>query len=313
MAVKVNGQETGGTKIKGTSGKDIIEGLDVQPYNDPNVLVYGRDGDDTIKFYWGNNTISGGDGNDEISIINDGKNRIYGGNGNDIIYLNGNGNDTITGGRGDDYICDGGGNDAYIFSVGDGQDTIYDWSGMDKIFLNNISKNDVKFRKSIDTDDLIIEYNPKNGNYRDSIDINYWYYSSDYKIESIVFKDGTYTKDQIEALSAIEGTDGDDYICSWDGNDTYRFNVGSGNDTICDDSGTDKIVLSGISKNNVKFTKNSDSYNNLIIEYNLQNGHYQDSIVVIPNWSLSYEDSFYYHDVPDGKIESIVFKDGNIP
>ena len=87
------------------------------------VKVTGGTGDDTITVNgYGEGTLKGGAGSDTL----------YGGNGNDYLY-GGEDNDTLYGGNGVDYLYGNAGDDA-IYSGG-GPDVIFAGSGKDKIYV----------------------------------------------------------------------------------------------------------------------------------------------------------------------------------
>lgn len=74
---------------------------------------------------------------------------IYGGDGNDTIRAE-SGDDYIIPGVGDDVIYGGTGNDQYMYYKGQGTDTIYDASGNDAIHLLGYSESEIK-KFSVDT------------------------------------------------------------------------------------------------------------------------------------------------------------------
>ena len=76
---------------------------------------------------------------------------IYGGDGNDTIRAE-SGDDYIIPGFGDDVIYGGTGNDQYMYYKGQGTDTIYDASGNDAIHLLGYSESEIK-KFSVDTGD----------------------------------------------------------------------------------------------------------------------------------------------------------------
>ena len=155
---------TGMLTTKGTEGDDIITG------SNKNDRIYGYGGNDTINGNGGNDTIYGGSGNDsitpgrgadvmygedgddtikvayDVSGNNDPK-YIDGGAGNDYIETMG-GNDTIIGGPGNDLFYDSqGGDELFIYNLGDGNDTIKNWLGNDILeFGEGITKENIQFR-----------------------------------------------------------------------------------------------------------------------------------------------------------------------
>ena len=103
--------------ITGGAGKDYI-------YNDgTGGVINGGSGNDTIKLIYSiDNSISGGDGDDKISL--------YSGNwGNNIK------GGTVAGGKGSDTIYGDGTKHVYKYANGDGADTIYNIGSADTISI----------------------------------------------------------------------------------------------------------------------------------------------------------------------------------
>ncbi len=93
----------------------------------------GTNGNDTINGGNGDDDISGGNGNDTLNG-NGGDDEIDGGNGNDDID-GGSGDDEIDGGNGEDTI-DGGDDDDIIYG-GNGGDTLFGGDGNDELYGQN--------------------------------------------------------------------------------------------------------------------------------------------------------------------------------
>ena len=199
---------------------------------DNSETITGTAYDDVIYANDGNDTVNAGSGNDTI----------YGGNGNDT--LNGQGdNDTLVGGKGNDSLDGGSGNDIYIYNLGDGFDTISDSSGTDKIkFGEGITFEDLSFENS--GNNLIIYVN---GDKTQGLQLNNYFYGSNYTIEILEFADGStvnltqigLTFQQQDNSETITGTAYDDVIYANGGNDTV--NAGSGNDAIYGGIGNDTL------------------------------------------------------------------------
>lgn len=213
-----------------------------------------------------------------------GDDKIYGLGGNDILRggagadeLNGGtGNDTLDGGSGNDSLIGGGGNDTYIFARGYGQDQILDsdWTvgNIDTIkFSSGIIPSDIRVSRT-DRGDLELIINGTT----DKLTVSRWFFSTDYRIESIEFADGTrWDSEKISNLSKgtpTEGNDslygderadtlgglgGDDTLYGYAGNDT--LNGGTGNDTLYGGDGTD-ILDGGAGNDYLAGEYGSDSY-----------------------------------------------------
>jgi cysteine-rich repeat protein len=122
-----NTYNAGHTKLKGTSGPDVIVGTESKD------KIEGRDGGDVICGLGGNDDIQGNDGADTI-YGGDGKDDINGGNGADVIH-GGNGKDDLRGGDGSDALCGGAANDD--IRGGNGNDRIDAGSGEDDVRGND--------------------------------------------------------------------------------------------------------------------------------------------------------------------------------
>ena len=207
---------------------------------------------DTVYANGGNDTINGGQGNDFI----------YGGSGNDTVNA-GHGNDIVTGGTGNDYLDGSWGSDTYIYNRGDGLDTISDSDGQNILkFGADISFDDLTFRNDNGSLRILI-----NGNENQGIICKNFFTNDNYKINRIVFNDGTMypvsatgltlvQKESSETVTdtvyndTIYGNNGDDTITCGDGNDVIyggsghdAINAGNGEDTIIGGKGDD--VLNG--------------------------------------------------------------------
>jgi len=254
--------------------------------------------------------------------------------GNDTIRA-GAGNDVVTAGKGDDYIEDTAGNDSYIFNIGDGKDTIYDSSGIDQIvFGAGIKASDIQLIPDYANNQTLIIKVGTNG---DQISIKYFFYGfgEGYKIETLKFADGSSldlahgltlnaTKTTGETILAtiyddvingsigndnlysgtgndiVTGGKGNDYIEDpTSGNDTYKFNIGDGQDTIYDYYGTDQIVFgAGIKSSDIKLSENIADKYSLVIKI----GTGGDQITL---------NNFFYNFSDNYKIETLKFADGS--
>jgi Ca2+-binding RTX toxin-like protein len=177
----------------------------------------GTAGDDVIRGLGGNDKLSGGAGNDVLD----------GGAGNDILY----------GGVGGYQAGSGAGNDTYVFGRGYGQDVIYDFDAtagnLDTIVLGDLTQSDVTIRR--DQSSLFVSVNGGS----DVLRVADWGAGSAYRIERIVFADGSVLDEAALALAPYRGSDGNDNIVGTrDDEVMYGFN---GNDTLAGLAGDDLL------------------------------------------------------------------------
>ena len=136
-----NNNTSGGRSsfLQGTSGNDLLN----VPEGNTNTKSY------TIFGLSGNDTLTGGGGNDKISTGIGGNSLLNGGDGDDNLFgnlgddtLNGDsGNDVLSGSLGDDILNGGSGNDQLSGSIGNdtlngglGNDTLTGSNGDDLVF-----------------------------------------------------------------------------------------------------------------------------------------------------------------------------------
>ena len=259
----------GDDTLIGTSVSDALNGYG------GNDRIFGRADDDTLDGGTGNDTVAGEAGNDTL-LGGEGTDTLSGGAGNDILD-GGIGNDALYGGTDHDWYGYRGsnGSDTYRFARGSGQDTVVDYDdtagNLDTILLNaDVAPADVSIRRVdhnlvlsiIDTDDTLT--------------VNDWFTdeSGTWQVEQIQFGDGTLwnagdikqmvlqgtpeddlligysTDDTISGIAGndaiygnagndtLDGGTGDDYLDGGIGNDIYRFDRGSGQDTVVDHDDT---------------------------------------------------------------------------
>lgn len=263
----------GNDKIIGGAGHDVIlggEGNDVlygdgESENGSNGsghdTLRGEDGDDILYGGGGNDYLNGGLGNDYIS----------GGDGSDTLAEEGSSNtsdDVFVGGHGDDVIVSGyyvgqSGNDLFLYARGDGNDTIIEkttWeTETDLLRLTDMVKQDVLLSR--EGNDLVVTVQSTNetirstdffrGNKEASVSVG---------IDRIEFADGsswgraelwelawfrgTGERDVVSTTSTSDNTfmgyagddilDSDWYGSTHNGNDTFVYRSGDGNDTVID-------------------------------------------------------------------------------
>jgi Ca2+-binding RTX toxin-like protein len=131
--------------VNGGDGNDVIA-LDETNGALPAAELLGGDGNDTLTGGSGNDRIDGQDGNDSL-FGGGGNDSLTGGAGNDFI-AGGAGNDTLVGGDGNDFLDGdqgadvaflGAGNDIFRWDQGDGSDKVEGGSGLDEMVFNGFS------------------------------------------------------------------------------------------------------------------------------------------------------------------------------
>ena len=266
--------------------------------------------------------------------------------GNDLDnWMGGNsGDNTFTGGKGnDDFWDDQNSSERYIYNLGDGHDTIEDYGGVDAIiFGDNITKDNILF--SQDENNLVISFSDNEDdsiciiNYFADIenrielfrfangdvisDISAYLQNESGEVAEIV-SDGSIVLVGEEETATLSGTNnatvlgnnldntivgnsgnntyyaggGDDTITDiLGGNDTYLYNIRNGHDIITDLGGVDTIKFgSDFYPDNLKFERIE---NNLLISFEDWIG----GSLTINNYFLNDE----------YKIENFVFNDGTV-
>ncbi len=199
--------------------------------------------------------------------------------GNDSVYGFYR-SDTLQGGTGDDFLSGLLGGDTYVYNIGDGHDSIQD--NADSIFGDDgdlvsfgagIAVTDVTVRRNANENDLVLDIGAHGGSI--TLINQVWYSSINYSpdlIEEVHFADGTIWNEQdlhrlyLEAAktdgndeitgffsaNTLDGGAGNDILRGGDGNDTYIFGRGYGNDTIYEDvrivvyDDDDKVIFQGL-------------------------------------------------------------------
>ncbi|WP_422378906.1 putative Ig domain-containing protein [Roseibium sp.] len=286
-------------ELTGGAEDDIIDGGAKED------LITGNGGNDTLVGAGGNDQIFGNDGNDRI-LGGAGNDRLFGHDGDDSLFGGANddyidsgaGFDEITGGRGNDRIIAGDGGSNIYFNSGDGQDivTVNDTTGYFSngeqtdtlIFGEGISASDIRLVRSAD-DPLAItfligdngdaitvtnQFDPV-GNFTDGLDFvrfadgEVWDRA---RIKDVFLEQQTTAGDDTligfeDSDDALAATSGNDLLAGGSGNDSYFWVRGSGDDTITDSSGFDRLVFgpdiepSDISVEVLKFIETADGLN----------------------------------------------------
>lgn len=230
--------------IYGEDGNDTLRG------NAGNDTVFGGAGDDYAHGGSGNDTVDGGDGNDQV-IGGWGFDLLRGGDGDD--YLQGElHNDTLIGGAGNDTLYGGPNDDAYVITPNSGTDLILNfWEGNNVIVVRQIGISSIDQMSITDGETgAVITFSEGN-----SIELG-GFWSSQVGTQHFVFADpipdthgegqfgGTNEMDRLfggAGDDSIRGFGGADLIYGGDGKDV--INGHNENDTIYGEAGND--VLTG--------------------------------------------------------------------
>ncbi|RFC39108.1 MAG: Ca2+-binding protein, RTX toxin-related [Candidatus Nitrotoga sp. LAW] len=225
--------QTLGFNIQGGSGDSVLSGTALGE----TITAYA--GNDTVTALGGNDTVNGGAGNDTL----------YGDAGADNL-LGGLGDDLLAGGADNDTLDGGAGNDTYLFGRDVGQDIVYDndttVGNFDKIQIAadvlpsdvTVGKNGVNLYLSISNPDGTT----------DKLTLANWYSGDAYKVEQVVFSNGTVwdvpmldalTKAATQGDDIIDGSSGNDVLNGLGGHDTLRGYAGD--DTLDGDTGNDSL------------------------------------------------------------------------
>ncbi|MBV1928375.1 MAG: hypothetical protein KUG81_02530, partial [Gammaproteobacteria bacterium] len=223
-----------------------------------NDLIYAGGGNDVFSMWYGNDTVYGGEGDDQIRAItisedspnSSGHLTAYGEAGNDSLG-GGIGNDSLYGGDGNDIITDisggdnelfGGAGDDFFLLAWDGGDTVDGGEGIDTVAMSFANQN------------APTEYD----------------YEIDLENQTITSGGGTHELTSIENALGSEqddtliGNDQDNVLGGGAGNDTLHGGAGddiyyisgsidvsgvsipSGDDNVIDVDGADTILLSEV-------------------------------------------------------------------
>jgi Ca2+-binding RTX toxin-like protein len=247
--------------------------------NTTNIQMFGQDGNDTLTVDEtngampavlmfggnGNDTITGGSGNDML-FGQAGDDTLIGKGGNDLLF-GGAGNDTLIGGTGDDQMFGEAGNDRMIWNPGEGTDLMEGGDGTDTAEVNGGNGAEVFTLTANGTRVRFDRINPAPF----SLDIG--------TTENLVLNMGGgddvftagnglanlihVTVDGGAGNDTITGGDGNDMLIGGDGNDvitggrgndtaqlgtgddTFVWNPGDGSDTVEGGSGMDTLQFNG--------------------------------------------------------------------
>ncbi|PZO87557.1 MAG: hypothetical protein DI623_14505 [Sphingomonas sanxanigenens] len=216
------------------------------------VIVADSNGVSTIENVTGSLLADTLTGDSRANILSglDGNDTIDGGAGDDVI-LGGEGADIIRGGDGDDNIDAGGGDDVDVRG-GNGRDLIAGGAGNDTLFGD---AGDDMLDGGVGNDTL-------------------WGGAGDDTLGGGVGNDALYGEDGADKLSGGDGDDllvggagndvlsgdqGSDSLQGGAGDDVYTFDANSGADTILDAEGANRILLTGVSHEQLWLTRDGDS------------------------------------------------------
>ena len=199
LALRLNVTTPPNVQIKedfslGTFGNDIIyggEGNDTLRALPGDDIVYGWEGDDHLVGELGDDTLYGGEGNDKLEG-NIGNDVLYGEAGDDELYGQ-IGNDILAGGAGNDHLHGGVGDDTYLFHRGDGQDWLHEGGGNDTLEMTDFRLSELSITRN--GGDIILAV--ANSNDRLTIENwNAWFGLG--KVETIKLADATLSADELE-------------------------------------------------------------------------------------------------------------------
>ena len=232
--------------------------------------VFGGNGNDTLISWDGNDLLDGGAG-DDLLVARNGSSHLIGGEGDDILRIDRGGRstsryyaNTFEGGKGNDRLEGHGGADTYLFNRGDGQDVINDYQYGDYgvsdriVFGAEISRDQVTVTR--EGNNIVLLVADPAGVENDRITLEHAFTDGNYKIEQVVFADGTVLsatdlQDLAEIVQGTEGDDelqgtvvrdelfgngGNDTLISWDGNDL--LDGGAGDDLLVARNGSSHLI-----------------------------------------------------------------------
>ncbi|WP_341661875.1 calcium-binding protein, partial [Vibrio sp.] len=259
------------TEFRGSNGSDQIGGTDLDDVihaGSSNDTVHGGVGNDELHGQDGNDQMLGGEGDDLITVNGRGSNTLKGGAGDDTLKVGRSTNykyqhdvarhatNTLEGGVGNDRLEGSAGAETYVFNRGDGSDTINDydhnswsnttgWNKTDRIVLGEgIRLEELRIRR--DGNHMVLLIGGLDSG--DSITIENAYSDGRYRIEELVFADGSKLVGSEMFELNMEGTAGDDTLSGTGFNETISggagsdtVHAGSGNDTVRGGAGNDEL------------------------------------------------------------------------
>lgn len=192
--------------VSAPEGVQIKEGFSLGTFG--NDIIYGGEGDDTLRALPGDDIVCGWGGNDYL-VGELGDDTLYGGEGNDRLdgsigndILHGEagddelygqiGNDILAGGAGNDCLYGGVGDDTYIFRRGDGQDRLREGGGNDTLEMTDFKLGELSITR--DGGDIILA--ASSGERLRIENWDAWFGLG--KVETIKLADATLRADELE-------------------------------------------------------------------------------------------------------------------
>jgi hypothetical protein len=218
VTITVNGVDSTGDILQGTTGEDLIDGgtgNDVLNGGDGDDELSGGGGGDTLNGQGDDDVLNGGDGNDKLYGLT-GLDTLNGGVGNDWMFggdaadaLGGDaGNDMLDGGAGADVMSGGADNDVYIVddagdqtieNSGEGYDIVR--TGIAWTLASNVEALELQGSGNVD--------GTGNGG-----------------TNNLQGNGGDNVLSGLAGVDTINGNDGDDTIVGGEGNDLLRGGTG---------------------------------------------------------------------------------------
>jgi Ca2+-binding RTX toxin-like protein len=232
--------EAGNDHVEGGLGDDFLYGdVDIEAADDGADTLLGGDGNDQLVGAGGADILDGGAGVD-LLIGGTGDDQFTGGDGDDELQGD-SGNDTLAGGTGNDTLFGDAGSDIYLFNAGDGHDLVSDDAAIETDILRfgeAITQGDLTFSRV--AGDLVIDL----ANGADQVTVLNWYTATTgYQMTRLEFADGSTLSGATVTnlgLQAQSGTSGNDTLSGTGGNDKL-YGLG-GDDTIFGNGGDDLLV-----------------------------------------------------------------------
>jgi Ca2+-binding RTX toxin-like protein len=190
----------------------------------------------------GNDTMTGTSSDDAFAGLG-GTDTLLGGAGNDILD-GGAGDDTLYGGYSGYFAGAGAGNDTYVYGEGYGNDLIYDFDAtagnVDTIKLKDLNAADVTLRRDAQTFYLTINATGE------TLRVADWGGGSAFRVERVVFADGSVLEGAALAATPYLGTEGADTLMGTAEGEVMRglggndqISGGAGDDVLSGDAGAD--------------------------------------------------------------------------